>query len=83
MTILYPDNPGHVALDMLVWSVKTCGGAGRNSAVDYQIIGDYFNDEGFQNQLSELAESTLAEKDQAISGFYHQPQAARAENALC
>jgi 1-acyl-sn-glycerol-3-phosphate acyltransferase len=82
VTILYPDNPGHVALDMLCGRLKRVVVLVEILPVDHQIIGDYFNDEGFRINFQNWLNQRWLKKDQAISA-YHQPQAARAENALC
>jgi 1-acyl-sn-glycerol-3-phosphate acyltransferase len=69
ITILYPDNPDHVALDMLLGRLKRVVVLVEILPVDHEIIGDYFNERWLK-------------KDQAIAA-YEQPKRSTAENALC
>lgn len=82
VTILYPDNPGHVALDMLCGRLKRVVVQVEILPVDNQIIGDYFNDDEFRVSFQNWLNQRWLKKDQAIAA-YHQPEASRAENVLC
>jgi 1-acyl-sn-glycerol-3-phosphate acyltransferase len=82
VTILYPDNPGHVALDMLCGRLKRVVVLVEILPVDNEIIGDYFNDEAFRVTFQNWLNQRWLKKDQAIAA-YHQPETSASENALC
>ncbi|HJS16824.1 MAG TPA: acyltransferase [Rheinheimera sp.] len=82
ITILYPDNPGHVALDMLCGRLKRVVVLVEILPVDDEIIGDYFNDEAFRITFQNWLNQRWLKKDQAIAA-YHQPEPSTSENALC
>ncbi len=73
ITILYPDNPGHVALDMLCGRLKRVVVLVEILPVDNEIIGDYFNDEAFRVTFQNWLNQRWLKKDQAIAA-YHQPE---------
>ena len=82
VTILYPDNPGHVALDMLCGRLKRVVVLVEILPVDNEIIGDYFNDEAFRVSFQNWLNQRWLKKDQVIA-TYHQPEPSTSENALC
>lgn len=82
VTILYPDNPGHVALDMLCGRLKRVVVLVEILPVDNEIIGDYFNDEAFRVTFQNWLNQRWQKKDQAIA-TYHQLATSASENALC
>ena len=82
VTILYPDNPGHVALDMLCGRLKRVVVLVEILPVDNEIIGDYFNDENFRVSFQNWLNQRWLKKDQAIAAYY-QPEPSTSENALC
>lgn len=82
VTILYPDNPGHVALDMLCGRLKRVVVLVEILPVNNEIIGDYFNDESFRVSFQNWLNQRWLKKDQAIAAYY-QPEPSTSENALC
>lgn len=70
-TLLYPDNPNHVALDMLMGKLKRVVVQVEVLPVDQQVIGDYFNDEQFRERFQLWLNQRWQHKDQLIVQ-YHQ-----------
>lgn len=73
-TLLYPDNPQHVALDMLMGKLKRVVVQVEVLPVDQQVIGDYFNDEQFRQRFQSWLNQRWQHKDMAIAR-YHQADA--------
>ncbi|MBU1308674.1 MAG: acyltransferase [Gammaproteobacteria bacterium] len=69
-TLLYPDNPHHVALDMLTGKLKRVVVQVEVLPVDQQVIGDYFNDEQFRQRFQLWLNQRWQEKDQRIAQYY-------------
>ncbi|SNY49407.1 1-acyl-sn-glycerol-3-phosphate acyltransferase [Arsukibacterium tuosuense] len=74
LTLIYPDNQQHVALDMLMGRLKRIVIKADVLAVDEQVIGDYFNDEGFRQRFQLWLNQRWQAKDQHIQAFYQQEQ---------
>ena len=72
-TLLYPDNPKHVAMDMLMGKLKRVVVQVEVLPVDQQVIGDYFNDEQFRQRFQLWLNQRWQHKDQLIMQ-YHQRQ---------
>lgn len=70
-TLLYPDNPQHVALDMLMGKLKRVVVKVEILKVDQQVIGDYFNDEAFRERFQLWLNQRWQHKDLLIQQ-YHQ-----------
>ena len=70
-TLLYPDNPRHVALDMLMGKLKRVVVLVESLPVDKQVIGDYFNDEQFRQRFQLWLNQRWQHKDGLIE-HYHQ-----------
>ncbi|GAB59557.1 acyltransferase [Rheinheimera nanhaiensis] len=71
-TLLYPDNPDHVALDMLMGKLKRVVVQVEVLPVDQQVIGDYFNDEQFRQRFQLWLNQRWQLKDQQIAQYYQQ-----------
>jgi 1-acyl-sn-glycerol-3-phosphate acyltransferase len=82
VTLIYPDNPGHVALDMLCGRLKRVVVLVEILPVDHEIIGDYFNDEAFRVRFQNWLNQRWLKKDQAIAAYQH-AETAVSEDALC
>jgi 1-acyl-sn-glycerol-3-phosphate acyltransferase len=82
LTLIYPDNRQHVALDMLMGRLKRIVIQADILAVDEQVMGDYFNDalfrEGFQQWLNQRWQA----KDLQIQAFYQQDLLASTEHQV-
>lgn len=73
-TLLYPDNPDHVAMDMLMGKLKRVVVQVEVLPVDQHVIGDYFNDEQFRQRFQLWLNQRWQQKDQLIQ-HYHQTDA--------
>ena len=82
VTLQYPDNPGHVMLDMLCGRLKRVVVQVQVLPVDEQIVGDYFNDEQFRVRFQNWLNQRWLEKDQRISQYQHAAPTTE-QNALC
>ena len=69
VTLLYPDNPGHVALDMLLGRLKRVVIQVEVLPVDEQIIGDYFADAAFRQRFQHWLNQRWVDKDQQIAAY--------------
>jgi len=69
VTLIYPDNPGHVALDMLLGRLKRVVIQVEVLPVDDHIIGDYFNDPAFRQRFQLWLNKRWVEKDQKIAAY--------------
>jgi 1-acyl-sn-glycerol-3-phosphate acyltransferase len=65
-TLLYPDNPKHVAMDMLMGKLKRVVVQIEVLPVDQQVIGDYFNDEQFRDQFQQWLNQRWLQKDRLL-----------------
>lgn len=72
VTLIYPDNPKHVALDMLMGRLKRVVIQADTLPVDAAVIGDYFNDPVFRNNFQEWLNQRWQRKDQQISHYLQQ-----------
>lgn len=83
-TLLYPDNPDHVALDMLMGKLKRVVVQVEVLPVDQQVIGDYFNDEQFRQRFQLWLNQRWQLKDQQIARYYQQrASSAQTEHLAC
>ena len=69
-TLLYPDNPEHAAIDMLMGKLKRVVVQVETLAVDQQVIGDYFNDEQFRERFQLWLNQRWQYKELQISQYY-------------
>ncbi len=69
-TLMYPDNPNNVALDMLMGKLKRVVVQVEVLPVDQQVIGDYFNDEQFRERFQLWLNQRWQHKEQLIEQFY-------------
>lgn len=74
ITLIYPDNPRHIALDMLMGRLKRVVIHAEILPVNEQVIGDYFNDAQFRERFQQWLNQRWQRKDQQISAFYQQQQ---------
>lgn len=70
-TVLYPDNPQHAALDMLMGKLKRVVVQVETLPIDQHVIGDYFNDEQFRQGFQQWLNQRWQHKEQLIYQ-YHQ-----------
>ena len=82
VTLIYPDNQQHVALDMLMGRLKRIVIQADVLAVDEQVIGDYFNDPMFRERFQLWLNQRWHGKDQHIQAFYQQEQQTVTEQQL-
>ncbi len=82
LTLIYPDNQQHIALDMLMGRLKRVVIQAEILAVDKQVIGDYFNDAAFRDNFQQWLNARWQRKDQRISEFYQQQQPASFKEPL-
>lgn len=66
ITLQYPDNQGHIALDMLMGKLKRVVVQVDILAVDDSVIGDYFNDEQFRQRFQLWLNQRWQRKDLQI-----------------
>jgi len=69
VTLIYPDNPGHVALDMLLGRLKRVVIQVEVLPVDDSIIGDYFNDPAYRQRFQQWLNQRWVHKDQQIAAY--------------
>lgn len=70
-TLLYPDNPQHIAMDMLMGKLQRVVVKVEVLQVDQQVIGDYFNDEQFRERFQLWLNQRWQHKDQLILQYHH------------
>lgn len=70
VTIVYPENPGHIMMDLLCGKLKRIVFKVKVQPVSDDLIGDYFNDDGFKNAFQERLNQHWHEKDQVITEIY-------------
>lgn len=66
VTLVYPDNRGHVMKDMLRGELKRVVIDIQQKPVDSELVGDYFNDKAFKQSFQQWLSRTWQEKDQLI-----------------
>ncbi|MBZ9613353.1 acyltransferase [Rheinheimera maricola] len=76
-TLLYPDNPDHAALDMLMGRLKRVVVQVEVLPVDQQVIGDYFNDEQFRQRFQAWLNQRWQHKDVLIGRYLQADAIAR------
>ncbi|UAA39247.1 acyltransferase [Paraneptunicella aestuarii] len=67
VTLQYPENTGHVMLDMLKGKLKHIIMHVKLVPVDKGLIGDYFNDPEFRQRFQETLNQNWEQKDQYIA----------------
>lgn len=72
ITLIYPENQGHIALDMLMGRLTKVVIHAEVLAVNEQVIGDYFNDAVFREQFQQWLNQRWQHKDIYISEYYAQ-----------
>ncbi|WDE10061.1 acyltransferase [Thalassomonas haliotis] len=66
ITLIYPDNSGHVMMDMLTGKLKEVIIDIEQLPVSEQIIGDYFEDTGFKTRFQQWLNDRWQAKDELI-----------------
>lgn len=66
VTLQYPDNPGHVMMDMLKGKLKRIVIHVELIPIDETLIGDYYNDEHFKAQFQQSLNTHWTNKDKKI-----------------
>lgn len=74
VTILYPENPGHVMLDMLKGKLTKIVINVEQVEVTDALIGDYFADEAFKEEFQTWLNGLWLEKDQLIYQLQNQSE---------
>lgn len=77
ITLIYPDNPRHVLLDMLMGRLQRVVLQVEVLPVDDSIIGDYFQDEAFRQRFQLWLNQRWQQKDQRIAAYLGQPASAQ------
>ncbi|GGW60562.1 acyltransferase [Alishewanella tabrizica] len=72
ITLIYPENQGHVALDMLMGRLTKVVIHADVLAVNHEVIGDYFNDAAFRENFQQWLNQRWQLKDAYISQYYQQ-----------
>lgn len=72
ITLIYPENQGHIALDMLMGRLTKVVIHAEVLAVNEQVIGDYFNDAVFRERFQQWLNQRWQLKDAYISQYYQQ-----------
>lgn len=73
VTLIYPDNPRHVLVAMLLGRLKRVVIQVDVLPVDAQIIGDYFQNEAFRQQFQMWLNQRWVDKDQRIAACLAAP----------
>ncbi|WP_268407521.1 acetyltransferase [Alteromonas sp. a30] len=66
VTLQYPDNPGHVMIDMLRGQLKRIVIHVELVPIDKQLIGDYYNDQTFKSRFQEKLNAHWIKKDNKL-----------------
>jgi len=66
ITLVYPDNPGHVMKDMLKGNLKTIIIHVEPVEVNKALIGDYFHDPVFKEDFQQWLNTVWTQKDHQI-----------------
>ena len=69
ITLVYPDNPGHVMKDMLKGNLTTIMINVEPIDVSEQMIGDYFNDAEFKQEFQQWLNVLWTQKDHQIEAM--------------
>ena len=81
-TLLYPDNPQHTSIDMLMGKLKRVVVQVEVLPVDQQVIGDYFNDEQFRERFQLWLNQRWQHKEQLIQQYHEKEALARSTEQL-
>lgn len=73
VTLIYPDNPRHVLVAMLLGRLKRVVIQVDVLPVDAQIIGDYFRNEAFRQQFQLWLNQRWVDKDLRIAAYLAAP----------
>lgn len=79
VTLIYPDNSDHIALDMLMGRLKRVVIQAEILPVDEMVIGDYFNDPVFRDNFQQWLNQRWQKKDVQISQYLKQAPATLTE----
>lgn len=82
-TLLYPDNPHHAAMDMLMGKLKRVVVQVDTLPVDQQVIGDYFNDELFRQRFQLWLNQRWQQKELLIQHYHQHQQTDSTEQLPC
>lgn len=77
VTLIYPENQGHIALDMLMGKLTKVVVHAEVLAVNEAVIGDYFNDAAFRDGFQQWLNQRWQLKDAYISQYYEQQRLAQ------
>lgn len=80
VTILYPENPGHVVKDMLKGKLTKIIVNVEQIEVTDALIGDYFSDEAYKQQFQSWLNELWQDKDQLIHQLHSQSEQESAVN---
>jgi 1-acyl-sn-glycerol-3-phosphate acyltransferase len=83
ITLIYPDNPRHVLLEMLMGRLRRVVIQVEVLPVDEQIIGDYFQDEAFRQRFQLWLNQRWQLKDQRIAAYLAAETPAQATTLDC
>ncbi len=83
VTLIYPDNPRHVLLEMLLGRLRRVVIQVDVLPVDEQIIGDYFQDEAFRQRFQLWLNQRWQQKDQRIAAYLAAETPAQATTLDC
>lgn len=69
ITLMYPDNDGHIMKDMLKGKLKTVIIHIEQINVNEDIIGDYYEDDGFKVRFQDWLNTVWTRKDELLLSF--------------
>ena len=69
ITIIYPDNPGHKALDVLQGKMKRIVIKVEVQDLDEKVLGDYFNDSQFKRGFQQWLTQSWQRKDEQLDNY--------------
>lgn len=72
VTLIYPDNPQHVLLEMLMGRLQRVVIQIEVVPISTEIIGDYFNDDAFRQGFQHWLNQRWVRKDQVIADYHAQ-----------
>lgn len=83
IALIYPENQGHVALDMLMGRLTKVIIHAEILPVNQAVIGDYFNDAVFRDNFQQWLNQRWQLKDAYISQYYQQQTTPVLTNQRC
>lgn len=69
ITLAYPDNPGHIMMDMLCGDLKRIVIYVEPLTVDENVMGDYYNDKSYRVQFQQWLNDTWTNKDKLLTKY--------------